>query len=329
MKRRWLLVFLPVALGLVIVFAARSWLQIAKLQIPLDELIFWIGLILSVAVAVIIVLWNRRDNLLTERQSLEESLDRAIVKHQQFAEETQSRQQNLEESLKKVNEEHLSFQCNLDHALRNPLTAISMGLENLNGVYDAGALERLKTDVERVISLVKSLRKLADHEAGPIDRTWFELETVLHETVRVTRDKPGASRRELKLELPKAPLSLPKCFGDEKLIYIAILNLLDNAIKFTEPDTGTVRILVTVIGRKIFVQIVDNGIGIPIDEIDKIWQPFFRGQAAKDRCIPGSGIGLPQTRAIIEQHGWQISVEDLGKGTAFTIYLPAGDVTNL
>jgi two-component system OmpR family sensor kinase len=124
----------------------------------------------------------------------------------------------------------------------------------------------------------------------------------------------------LTLTLPQAPWPVPTILGDRDLLFLAFYNLLDNALKFTQPgDTVEVRAFDN--GDRVAVEVADTGPGIPHEEIPRIWDELYRGQEA--RGVPGSGLGLALVRAIVERHEGRVSVRSrVGQGTVVRVILP-------
>jgi two-component system OmpR family sensor kinase len=123
------------------------------------------------------------------------------------------------------------------------------------------------------------------------------------------------------LILPQAPWPLPSISGDGDLLLLAFLNLLDNAIKFSEPG-DTIEVRASEDGRMVVVEVADTGPGIPEEELPYVWQELYRGQGA--RGIPGSGLGLALVRVIIERHGGQVNIRSRAEqGTIVIVRLPS------
>ena len=223
-------------------------------------------------------------------------------------------------------EERRRFLRRLDHELKNPLTAIQAGLANVAGAPSSetrqAAVESVRSQALRLSRLAADLRKLADLEARSLERTPVNVAELLQEVVEVVRDRPEAPQRELALTVPRAPWPLPDVQGDPDLLFLAVHNLLTNALKFTQPgDRIEVRALED--GAAVVVEVADTGPGIPEAEIPMVWEELYRGQGA--RGIPGSGLGLALVRAIVERHGGQVALRSReGQGTVFTLRLPVG-----
>ncbi len=226
----------------------------------------------------------------------------------------------------KANDERRRFLRRLDHELKNPLTAIRAGLTNITETTSPELRQEALSSVEaqtlRLSRLAGDLRKLAELESRPIERVDVDLANMLTEVYHLAEDRPVEGERRLALTLPHAPWPLPKIKGDQDLLFLAVHNLLDNALKFTRSgDTVEVRAFED--GANVVVEVADTGPGIPADELPHVWEELYRGQGA--RGVPGSGLGLALVRAIAERHNGSVSLRSrAGQGTVFTLRLPAG-----
>ena len=136
------------------------------------------------------------------------------------------------------------------------------------------------------------------------------------ETVRVKAGQKGLS-----IETECAP-DLPLLHGDFRAVQEILLNLLDNAIRYSSPG-GRIRIIATANGPEIALSVSDTGIGIPKAEQDRIFERFYRADAARSRESGGTGLGLSITKHLVEAHGGRIKVEsEVGRGSTFNIFLP-------
>lgn len=244
-----------------------------------------------------------------------------------FLDWSNRRQQTLQDQLlAQAADERRRFLRRLDHELKNPLTAIRAGLANLSEAPAEEAKEEAFSTVEaqalRLSRLAADLRKLAELEIRPLERSPVDIGLILNEAFALAQDSQEAGQRRLTLTLPKAPWPLPKVSGDQDLLFLALHNLLDNAMKFSRPgDTVEVRSFED--GANVVVEVADTGPGIPDEEIPHVWEELYRGQGA--RGIPGSGLGLALVRAVAERHNGQVSLRSrAGQGTVFTIKLPVG-----
>jgi two-component system, OmpR family, sensor kinase len=230
-----------------------------------------------------------------------------------------------------ASEERRRFLSRLDHELKNPITAILAGLTNLSAAEDENqrqsAQQSVTTQVQRLRQLIAELRKLSDLETREIERGPVDLTELLEDAYAITQDQPGADERHLNLAIPRAPWPLPIIAGDHDLLFLAVYNLLTNAIKFSEPD-DTIELRALEDDNHVVIEVADTGPGIPNEELPHVWEELYRGKGA--RGIPGSGLGLALVRAIIYRHDGRVSLRSrTGEGTVFTVRLPVGNVTDL
>lgn len=217
------------------------------------------------------------------------------------------------------------FLQRLDHELKNPLTALRAALANLaEAPTDAARREAfagVETQAQRLSRLVAELRKLADLETRPIEHTTVDLTALLEEALALARERPEAAERRLNLSLPRAPWPLPAITGDRDLLFLAVHNLLDNALKFTRPG-DMIELRAFEDGTMVILEVADTGPGIPEEELPHVWEELYRGQGA--RGTPGSGLGMALVRAVVLRHGGQVALRSrVGQGTVVTVRLPA------
>jgi two-component system OmpR family sensor kinase len=228
------------------------------------------------------------------------------------------------EAAKEAAQDRRRFLRRLDHELKNPLTAIRAGLANLtegnSRELRQETLNSVETQTMRISHLVADLRKLAELETRPLERTPVDMATLLEEAVNVTQDLPQMADRHITLTIPQAPWPLSHVAGDWDLLFLAIYNLLDNACKFTQAgDTMEVRAFED--EAMVVIEVADTGPGIPKEDIPHVWEELYRGKGA--RGVPGSGLGLALVRAVIERHEGQATIRSrAGQGTVFTLRLP-------
>jgi two-component system OmpR family sensor kinase len=222
-------------------------------------------------------------------------------------------------------EERRRFVQRLDHELKNPLTAIRAGLANLaNGPAlqtQQEALDSVEAQVLRLSRLTSDLRKLAELETRTLEQGGVNVSELLQEVVALALEQTGSDEHRLNLTLPQAPWPLPEVTGDWDLLFLATYNLLDNALKFAQPG-DTIEVRAAEDGSYVAVEVADTGPGIPQQELPQVWDELYRGSEARG-LVPGSGLGLPLARAIIDRHGGQIRLRSrAGQGTVVTMRLP-------
>jgi two-component system OmpR family sensor kinase len=227
--------------------------------------------------------------------------------------------------------DRLRFFMRLDHELKNPLTAIRVGLANIEqgggmALASAGtvaALASVSVQADRIARLVSDLRKLADLETREIETAPVDLTGLLDEVAEAVAEIPAARERIIRVTVPRAPWPLPLVAGDRDLLFIAVQNLVANAVKFSGPG-DTVEVRASEDRDALLLEVADTGAGIPADEIGQVWQELARGRAA--RSLPGTGIGLALVRVIVVRHGGQVAIRSRdGEGTVVGIRLPVPD----
>jgi two-component system OmpR family sensor kinase len=215
--------------------------------------------------------------------------------------------------------------------LKNPLTAIRAGLANIEqaGAMTAAtngtsaALASVSAQADRITRLVSDLRKLADLESYEIEAAPVDLTALLREVAEAVGEIPAARDRIIRLSVPQAPWPLPLVEGDRDLLFIAMQNLMANAVKFSAPG-DTVEVRASEDGNALLLEVADTGAGIPADEIGQVWHELARGRAA--RSLPGTGIGLALVRVIAIRHGGRVAIRSRdGQGTVVSIRLPVPD----
>jgi two-component system OmpR family sensor kinase len=217
--------------------------------------------------------------------------------------------------------ERLRFLMRLDHELKNPLTAIRAGLANVEQAGAAGpALESVSAQASRITRLLGDLRKLADLETREIETAPVDLPGLLQEVAEAVAAIPAAGERDIQWSVPQAPWPLPVIEGDRDLLFIALQNLIANAVKFSAPG-DRVEVRSSEDDDWVLLEVADTGIGIPDDEIGEVWQELARGRAA--RSLPGTGIGLALVRVVVTRHGGRVAIRSRdGQGTVVSIRLP-------
>ncbi len=224
------------------------------------------------------------------------------------------------ERLENAFDQQKNFVLDVSHELRTPLTALrgNLDVQLMDSTLDGEVreqLERMSSEVERLIRLTSNLLYLAHAEAGrevasmPVDLDSLCLD-VLHEMKSV--------RSGVALRLDHSDAVTVQ--DDPDLLKQLLLNLVDNGLKHTPPD-GVVKVSLYKEGPTVQVVVEDTGSGIPADQIEHIFERFYRGPNGRSRP-GGSGIGLAISRWIAQVHGGDITVEtELGRGTTFTVCL--------
>lgn len=220
-------------------------------------------------------------------------------------------------------EDRRRFLQRLDHELKNPLMAMRAGLANASNGHDEATrqtLASIEAQTVRLSQLTADLRKIAELETRPLEFVPVEMADLLAELFELAQDHPGSEGRKLTLTVPQAPWPLPPVPGDRDLLFLAIYNLLENALKYTAV-TDAIELRAREDGRFVTVEVADTGPGIAAADQPYIWEELYRGEAA--RGAPGSGLGLALVKAIVERHGGRVSLSSRpGQGSLVILRLP-------
>jgi two-component system, OmpR family, sensor histidine kinase KdpD len=216
-----------------------------------------------------------------------------------------------------------SLLSSVSHDLRTPLATITGAATTLleqGGRLDAPAqrdlLESVREEADRLNRLVQNLLEMTRLESGALDlhKEWHSMEEVIGAALR-RLDKRLAGRRITTRVLPDLPLVAM----DDVLIEQVLVNLIDNALKYTPPGSP-VEIVATATDQAVTVEVADRGPGVPAGQEEKIFEKFYRGQPRDGR---GAGLGLAICRGVVRAHGGRIWAQNLpGGGVAFLFTLP-------
>jgi two-component system phosphate regulon sensor histidine kinase PhoR len=224
--------------------------------------------------------------------------------------------------LKAVQRLKRDFVVNVSHELRTPLTAIKGFVETLQE-ETAGREHRYLTIIarhtDRLINIVNDLLTLAEiEEKSQLEYETINLSNLINDTVKIFEEKLQAKKLELTVEIePK----LIKIEADPFKLQQVFINLLDNALKYTEK--GTVSIRVQKQENQVQIVFQDTGCGIPPEHLPRIFERFYVVDKARSRRLGGTGLGLAIAKHIVLLHNGQIEVEsEPGKGARFSITLP-------
>ena len=234
------------------------------------------------------------------------------------------------EQLREVDRVKDAFVSSVSHELRTPITSIR-GYTELLVDGELGelaprqldAVRRIGTNSSRLLSLISELLTLSKLQARGLDDEVHEVVDLTQVvTAGISVLSPTVARRdvELTVDLPSAPVQVT---GDRDMLERVVINLTDNAVKFT-PDGGRVDVALTCDDGTAVLDVVDTGIGVPAHEQQRLFDRFFRSSLAQESAIPGSGLGLSIAHNIVERHGGTLEVvSEAGAGSTFRVRLPA------
>lgn len=219
------------------------------------------------------------------------------------------------------------FVANASHEIRTPLTSIKGyaetllegALEDKNNAMDF--LQIISSDANHLVQLVDDLLDLSRIESGKLSLMFAPFDLVPLVGRVMAGLKKQAKEMGVGLET-NFPPGLPKVMMDEASIAQVLLNLIENGMKYNQSG-GCVVVTAEEAGPFLRVMITDTGIGIPEEDLPRIFERFYRVDKARSRELGGTGLGLSIVKHIIQAHGGEVSVESvLGKGSTFSFTLP-------
>jgi len=274
-----------------------------------------------------------------------ESLDQAIVaqvmelqaalqaSNRQLEGRVAERTAEVERALKKVNEVNklkTDFVSNISHELRTPLACIKgyiyLFADGLIGdltADQAEAMEATTAAVDQLERLIEDLIRFASAARGElvINSAMFCLSDVVQTILNRSDAKAVKANVSLASQTPASPVF---SHGDEEKLAWVLLQLVDNAVKFT-PAGGSVLVTLTPNAdhSRVLIAVKDSGIGIPFERVPELFQPFHQLDGSSTRRYGGTGLGLALVNQIVESHGEHVNVEgSIGKGSTFSFTLP-------
>ncbi|MFC5178151.1 sensor histidine kinase [Nocardioides taihuensis] len=254
-------------------------------------------------------------------------LGRAILNARTF-----EREHELVQELRALDNYKSQLIATVSHELKNPLTSIMGHLEMLESVPDLSgitlsslaAMDRAAQRLTRVINDLLLLSAVDDPN-NPIDPVPVDVHAVLEEVLDVNAVSAQRKSLTIRVETPDEPVV---ALGDREELDRVCANLLSNAIKYT-PEFKTVTVRLAADGDCVVLSCTDEGIGISESDQEQLFREFFRSTNPEAVAQPGTGLGLAIVKRIVERHGGHIDVEsDLGKGSTFTVTLPAAPETS-
>ena len=227
----------------------------------------------------------------------------------------------------KLDEMRKEFVADVSHELKTPITSIIGYADTLqDGEYDEETTKKflnvISQEGRRMSNLVSDLLTLSRYDTNKVQKEVTEFD--LGELAKKCQEK-------LRIEIEKkkqnvecyVTADVPPIKADKAGIERVILNVLSNAIKYTE-EHGSIKIYVGFVYNDAYIKIIDNGIGIPKEDLGRIFERFYRVDKARTREMGGTGLGLSIAKEIIEQNNGSIDIKsEYGKGTEVVIRIPA------
>jgi two-component system phosphate regulon sensor histidine kinase PhoR len=228
---------------------------------------------------------------------------------------------------RKVEKMRRDFVANVSHELRTPLSIFRGYLETLidDPHQPPGELLRILEVMERhsnrLNALVEDVLSLARLESPGVELTLSEVDLpeLLHSIMRDWEKRLAAKQLKSHLNFPG---NLPRLRADETRLQELIYNLLDNAVKYSKPG-GTVFLRAESAGDSVRMSVADQGIGIPENDLPRVFERFYRADKSRSSEHPGTGLGLSIVKHIAQLHSGSVEAEsELGKGTTISVVLP-------
>ncbi|NTU53990.1 MAG: HAMP domain-containing protein [Chlorobiaceae bacterium] len=220
------------------------------------------------------------------------------------------------------------FVSSVSHELRTPLACIKGYTETLleGAIEDTenatAFLKIIHQESEQLTALVNDVLDLSRIESGKIIYHFVpvELRPQLEKTVALF--EPAATRKGVTIEL-RVPEGVPPILVDPNYFDIIIRNLVDNAVKYVDAESGRIRMVAYAGDGVVVIEVTDNGIGIPKSDLKRIFERFYRVDKARSRQLGGTGLGLSIVKHIVLAHKGKIEVRSrLNSGSTFTVTLP-------
>lgn len=233
------------------------------------------------------------------------------------------------QALEKKDREKSEFTYKVTHELRAPLSAIQSLLKSIEEGYAGEISEKAKELVIRsekrtgfLLTLVKDLLDLVTGKIGMLrerDSKPVDINEAVKRTLHLMQEKVKAKNIKLTVNTTEQPVCLNIIPDDLDII---LTNLIDNAVKYTQKN-GAITINTCSTDDKIMIEVSDTGIGVHKDDVNKIFDEFYRASNAKAVEIDGTGLGLTIVKNLVKRHGGNIDVNsELGKGTTVTVSFP-------
>ncbi|WP_375768262.1 ATP-binding protein [Archangium gephyra] len=260
----------------------------------------------------------------------------AMLETQRDLEAQNAQLMRLNQRLKEADRIKSSFLGTVSHELRTPLSSIigysEMLAEGLVGGLNAEQMQFVRTIMEKgntLLKLISSILDMSQIEAGKVRLAfeWVDVQELVESSL--TSVMPQAQRKGLTVKVQLPEVAQPRVVADREKLRQVVVNLLANAVKFT-PGGGQVELRLSehgkqpgLVGEGYRIEVEDTGVGIPLDQRERIFQSFYQVDDSPTREYGGAGLGLAIVKSYVEGHGGQVSVtSEVGQGSCFRVVLP-------
>ncbi len=229
---------------------------------------------------------------------------------------------NMSADLSKSEQRRTNMLADLAHELRTPLATLNAYVDGLeDGVVPVSQKSwiTLRQQLSRMERLINDLKEAsaADENAFTMDFAYFDVREIARSAVAVFQPRCELDHKELRIVAPANPLLVK---ADSQRLQQVLVNLLDNACRHT-PSGGEIEVRLARVGNDAVIEVSDSGPGIPSDQLEAVFQRFYRVDSSRKQDGGGSGLGLTIARAIVERHGGSLEAMSPGrlKGATFKI----------
>jgi signal transduction histidine kinase len=260
----------------------------------------------------------------------------AMLETQRDLESQNAQLLRLNQRLKEADRIKSSFLGTVSHELRTPLSSIigysEMLAEGLVGGLNAEQMQFVRTIMEKgntLLKLIASILDMSQIEAGKVRLAfeWVDVQELVESSL--TSVLPQAQRKGLTVKVEWPEVAQPRVVADREKLRQVVVNLLANAVKFT-PGGGRVEVRLSAHGKQTDlgvegyrIEVEDTGVGIPLDQRERIFQSFYQVDDSPTREYGGAGLGLAIVKSYVEGHGGQVSVtSEVGQGSCFRVVMP-------
>jgi two-component system, OmpR family, phosphate regulon sensor histidine kinase PhoR len=233
------------------------------------------------------------------------------------------------DKLQKLEQQQKQFIGNISHEFKTPLTSIRAYSELMDIYRDDDALHddavtHIHLETERLTEMVDKILRLS-----ALEKYDFEFQAEVVDVPELLQDLIGRMRAKAERHgvIIQPELNPSTVWADRESLVHIVINLLDNAIKYNLPG-GRIEVTNQVADDKALIDITDNGIGIPEESRDKIFEPFYTANKDRSRQTGGTGLGLALVKQLVERHGGSIELRDTEVGASFRLTFPAIRQTN-